>query len=364
MRRRIAAVALGLTIALTAGCIAPPVAPDGRWADLRPYTGFTNGAVLTDLNPIELAYVLNGMKDTGAQWVRIDLIWGKVQPNGPDEWDWSIPDFAVQAAVSRGLKVLLMPTYTPPWARPDGETVYGEPLSSHAGPANPDDFARFCSEAAKRYKNLGVAHWQIWNEPNNWLFWEPVPDPEAYAVLLEKSSAAIHAEIPSATVVTGGVSPGNNRADGLLFAPWTFLERIYAAGVKDSFQAVGYHPYSFPYWPLTPSEYNFFYNAPWMYGVMVQNGAAGKQVWATEVGFPTGTYPGAVSEEEQAKIVTHIVWGWFAYEFAGPLFLFTYIDYEPSPLQAFGNMGLVRIDGTPKPSLSTFMYAINANGDP
>ena len=66
--------------------------------------------------------------------------------------------------------------------------------------------------------------------------------------------------------------------------PVTFVERMYAAGAKGSFDALAYHPYLY-----APDNVRFSKSgARELYdGIrqqMVDNGDGGKQIWATEYG--------------------------------------------------------------------------------
>src|SRR5258706_5457825 len=208
-----------------------------------------------------------------------------------DTFSWTATDTFVRAARARGLRVLALPDYTPTWARSGPTDKYP--------PNNPADFAAFVEAAARHYAPMGVHAWEIWNEPNNAMFWAPRADPVAYTALLKLAGPAIKRADASATVVSGGLSPASDNSGNV--APLTFLTSMYAHGARGSFDAVGYHPYSYPYVPMYPAEWNTFFRTPDVHALMARNGDGDKRVWGTEVGFPTGTNSKAVSEAAQAQ---------------------------------------------------------------
>ena len=91
----------------------------------------------------------------------------------------------------------------------------------------------------------------------------------------------------------------------------TFLQGIYARGGGGSFDAVGHHPYSYPYDPSGGQAWNAFTQTGFLYQIMVANGDGAKKVWGTESGAPTGNDPGrSVDEATQAAFVTSYYTSW------------------------------------------------------
>jgi hypothetical protein len=314
----------------------------------RPWrTGFANGVMPLQLDDAQLARDLDGMAATGARWLRVDFYWPTVQEGGPQSWNWAGTDRVVKGAIERGMEVLAMPAYSPEWARPPG-TI------DHHPPLDPDWYANFVYEAAKRYGPLGVDTWEIWNEPNVEAFWQPRPDPAGYAALLQRAYTAIKKADPDATVISAGLATGLDEADGSTLSARTFLSRVYDAGGGDSFDAVGLHPASFPTLPLEPSDWNSFYNAPTVYQVMVDHGDGDKKIWATEFGAPTGAAQNAVTPEFQRDILLAAYQGWLAWPFTGPLLVYSYRDLAIDPGDREANFGLVHHDGTPKVAMRAF----------
>ena len=107
----------------------------------------------------------------------------------------------------------------------------------------------------------------------------------AYAALLRAVGPTLHARDPAATVLFGGPAPSDdstNPVDGHVtrIQPVSFLARAYAAGVAGTFDAVGWHPFSYP---APPGELNPSSTWVLMYGsaqsvreVMTRNGDGAK----------------------------------------------------------------------------------------
>jgi polysaccharide biosynthesis protein PslG len=331
-----------------------PVAPQpGSGGGPVDRAGFAEGSSLMGRSDAALTAELDGIAATGAAWLRVDINWHAVQLNGPQAYDWWHVDRVIQAARARGLKVLALIAYTPPWARPPGGT-------DMSPPADISQFANFARTAVQRYAPVGVRDWEIWNEPNLGMFWAPAPDPAKYAALLAMTYDTIKATDPHANVLSGGLSPA---PDGpTTMAPVTFLQRIYQAGARGKFDAVAHHPSNYPYMPMKP-EPDYNWNAfggvtPKLNETMVANGDGHKKIWGTEMGAPTVQ---GMTPEYVADYLTEAYTVWKSWSYTGPLLWFSYRDawYDPDDPEA--NFGLVRTDGTPKePALSAYRAAIRA----
>ncbi len=354
---------LPTTVALVAGSVVGSVAgvipaPSAHAAGVRTVaatTGFSQGHSILWGSDAQLAADLDGIAATGARWLRLDFDWPSIQAGGPDAWNWGPTDRVVDAAQARGLQILAMPAYTPTWARPPG-------VGDKTPPSDPDDFARFVAAAARRYAPRGIGHWEIWNEPNIEQFWAPAPDPEAYARLLVGASAAIHGVDPDAVVMNGGLAPAPD-TPGAAMRPRSFLTAIYAAGAKGSLDAVAVHPYTMPFEPTMPGDWNPISSLAATHAVMTAFGDARKPIWGTETGFGTGSDSKGVSETVQAARIRQLVDAWYDHEFAGNLFVYTYRDLSASSGQTWQRMGLVRHGGTDKPALAAFESAIRRPAD-
>ena len=169
----------------------------------------------------------DAVAQSGAGWAREDIHWYRVEP-WLGNYDWSFTDAAMRALIQRGINVVGVLGHPPGWATPySGDDANG--FSFY--PPDPDRFAAYASAVVSRYGRY-VHHWEVWNEPDNPLFWKPAPDPQAYATLLIRASAAIHRAAPDAKVLIGGVNPFST----------AFLKQVADAGAWGSFDILAIHP--------------------------------------------------------------------------------------------------------------------------
>jgi polysaccharide biosynthesis protein PslG len=313
------------------------------------------GGHVHNFGSAELARELDGYRAVGARWIRVEINWHVIQAAGPQSFNWPPFDDVVRGARERGINVLGVINYTPPWAR-DGA---GDPAHP---PARPADYAAFAAQAVRRYAPMGVRHWEIWNEPNIPEFWKTGPNAAAYTELLRAAYPAIKQVDPGSTVISGGLSPygayGAVSADGRI-NPLTFLERMYAAGAKGNFDALGYHPYNFPGLAFHPASgwSQMVDTSPSVRSIMTANGDAAKQVWATEFGAPTRGGAEAITEEQLARLVTDSYRAFGSYSWAGPLFWYAFRDLGTSGTNREHFFGLVRNDFSPKAAFAAFQQA-------
>jgi hypothetical protein len=280
-------------------------------------TGISLGAGVFGLDPSALRSTFSAIRAAGASMVRIDVPWPMVEPE-PGQFTWSTVDGVVDAASAAGLQVLAILDYTPSWARPASCQS-----SSKCAPADPSAFGAFAGAAARHLGALGVVDYEIWNEENSYLFFQPLPDPTSYAALLEAAWSAIQTALPAATVLVGGMSPAVTTAQGTWISPEDFLTDLYAAGAQGSFNGVAVHPYSYPAMPMDPStaSWNTFYRLPLIHQIMVDHGDGDLPVWLTEYGAPTNpNVSGAVSEQQQAAMLTAAFQQAEQWPWVGPVF--------------------------------------------
>ncbi len=265
----------------------------------NPRYGVSPGADILWLPAEEMERELDLYQRMGFGWIRLDIDWHSIE-EVRGNFDWEGPDRVVQAARERGLRVLAMPAYTPPWAA----TVNGD---AHSEPSDMADFARFVGQAVDRYRPMGVHDWEIWNEPNSSLFWLPRPDARRYTQMLELTSREIRQRDPEATIVAGALAPAFDARNRSQVSPLTYVRRLYAAGAAPHFDVLSVHPYTYPLSPTDPGSTWFAgFNLRRIHAEMARLGDA-KPMWITEFGAPTGSDPQAVSEVRQADILNGVL---------------------------------------------------------
>jgi O-antigen/teichoic acid export membrane protein len=309
---------------------------------------------LDSLSPNDLDTHLTDIAATGATWVRFDISWDKVQHNNPRSYDWSAYDRVQQALTSHHLHALGIIEFTPGWARSSSCS------NSKMCPArDPAVFGNFAGIVAQRYASDDMRDWEIWNEPNISYRYHPQTDPSGYAAILKASYTAIKRADPAALVIAGGTAP--SATDSMNLRPDDFITALYANGAKGSFDAIAAHPYTYPDSPEDNLPLGAWAQLEAMHQTMVANGDGQKKVWITEFGAPTngpnkvGEY---ISEAQQAHILTEALLISKSYTWAGPFFWYDYRDGGTSTNSSENFYGLVRYDGSHKPSYDAWVAGI------
>jgi hypothetical protein len=330
-------------------------------------SGVSYGDTLVWMSDARLGAALDDAVATGAKWVRADLSWQNIQYDGPTVYRWSLFDRVLDAASRRGLKVLPVLAYTPPWAR---KRYCGVPTCA---PADPQQFARFAREAVKRYNARGIDVWEIWNEPNI-NFWMPSPDPAGYTKLLAAASAAIRSINPRAQVILGGLAATDSENGRI--SQSSFLTAVLRLGAGKMVDGVGYHPYTYPYLPSARTEFLTAWEKMTrgpenLRAIMTRFGVGALPIWLTEVGAPTGgsgtasngdvgsiTYRTThVTEGRQAEIAADAVRTAAGDPLVGAMFWYSDRDLGNSGTTNENFFGLRRADGSAKPAFQAFRQA-------
>lgn len=285
------------------------------------------GASTAEMNAELADYV-----SMGVDWVRIDLHWSLVQPTANGGFNWGLVDRVFNAIADAGLEIVAVLNNVPNWVD-DG-------LS---GSAAQQAFANFARAAAQRYGDI-VDFWEIINEPN-----KAGIDPADYTAVLKGAYSAIKSVDPDDVVITGGTAAVPQTGNGMWGAV-DYLKQIYANGGGDYFDAVGYHPYSFPLMPGNGAAWNGWQiMEDGLRQTMIANGDADKQIWMTEMGAPTWGQSVTVTEAEQVQILREAVDLASGYDWAGPIMWF---GYQDSTLDR--GFGLLDSNGNAKASYAAY----------
>lgn len=325
--------------------------PEPAPAAISEGIGVAPGAGLAFESAADMNRDLDAIRAAGASWVRIDVDWSSIERNQGQQ-SWTRIDRAVNAARDHGLEVLGIATYTPRWAQAPGVAV-GD---THGRPATPQLFATFAGQAAKHFAGR-IGAWEIWNEPNLSAFFAPKVDPTFYTEMLKASYTAVHAVVPDAIVLSAGLAPASDDPGNRTMSPGTFIDRLYTAGGRGSFDAIALHPYSYPELLSVQREEQWAPYA-WVRSVrqsMVNNGDEGKKIWFTEFGAPVGmvSWEGrqvSISDEQQAAIVADGLTAARQLPYVGLVFLYNIRDNKTGSKDIEDTFGLLRTDFTPKPS--------------
>jgi hypothetical protein len=282
--------------------------------------------------------VFAGVAASGARWVRVDLPWSWVEPDGPTvqagHGNWAAIDAIVQAADRQRLQLLPMLAYTPKWASSTGDS-----WTFPNGPA----FEAFFAAALRRYPQIPA--WELWNEPNLERFSTPAPDPAGFVELLRAARRARDHVGSRAKLISGGVAPGG----AIDIVPW--VEQMAVRGALDLVDGLGVHPYS----AVEPDDPRaWMMQLEGLHQRLAFLGHADLPLWVTEYGAPTATvtsgYGPPLTEGEQADRLRTA----FAVAVRQPwIENLTWYEYREScnvPTDPECRFGLVRPDLSPKPA--------------
>lgn len=309
--------------------------------------GFALGSSVLWASDAELARTMDMAAEAGAKMVRFDVSWTFAEPS-PGEMNWQPTDRVVEAATRRRLEVLATVTNSPAWAAAG--------RIRHTGrPADPGQFAAFAGKAAQRYAGQ-VGQYEVWNEPNGRLFFQPDPDPAIYASMVRLTYQAIK-QADSKAVVVAGALGATGHGEGVI-VPVEYLKQMYAAGVAGSFDALSYHPYDYlaplaggALYPGSPTQQMVD-----MFDVMAANGDGDKPIWITEYGAPTSV----VGERMQSTLIVDSVRQWPEVEAGGPFFIYGLRDIDSEIGDPHAGFGLVTADFTPKPAFRDLKAVLRA----
>ncbi len=282
-----------------------------------------------DLNPI-----VSSVKGLGFNWVKQQVEW-KVVESVRGQIQWGEMDRIANTMNANGINVMFSIVKAPKWARPPNTD-----FSANGPPADPQTYADFVGQVAKRYCGK-VQAYEVWNEQNLWYEWGGEPlDAGRYIELLKRAYASIKANCSSAIVISGALTPAGD-VGGRAVDDMNFLEQMYQHGLKNYSDAIGAHPSGYNVPPDADwrswSDPNAAFRGPsdnhhhsWVFrgtmegyrNIMVKYGDSGKRVWATEFGWASSASPVANYEyasdntpEEQARWTAQAYqmaksWGW------------------------------------------------------
>lgn len=310
------------------------------------------------MTPEEVGVALDTMQSMGVTQFRMFIPWRAVEAT-PDSYNWAEVDKVIEAAEERGMAVLGAVTSTPTWASDVQDSAYG-------APRDPADFGDFMGELASRYgagegdpESARISAYEIWNEPQSFVFWSPKPDPAAYTELLKAGYTAIKEVDPTGTVVGGVVTAGLTWGDVNINAV-DFVQTMYESGAAGYFDALSYHPYNYD-WKFGDGAGNPISAVGQLEAIqalMEQYGDGEKEVWTSEYGLPTSY----VSEAQQAEFIDDFMDTWSEHEGTGPMFIYSLVDRNSASTDVEDTWGLFRDDYTPKLAAAVVEAWIAENG--
>ena len=315
----------------------------GMCAHLNSHDGVAGG---------DIDAMIAKMQDLGVEYVRFDFDWKEIEA-ADDIFTFSVYDNILTKLEAAGIKVLGILDYLNTWSNPtDGNAT------------EINRFADFALNTVRHFKGR-IKYWQVWNEPNNEIFWGKAPNAVNYTLLLKAAYSAAKQGDPAAAVLIGGLV-GNgidefiymSGSTPITFAAKNYLSDVYAAGGKDYFDVAAIHPYiSATDISLTASLEAAISATK---ALMAGNGDASKEVWITELG-PLFFPPVAIDPISSKGYTESEVAGWLSLIYGNlkgkvdSLFWYELRDY-PGGLSILNPNweGLVQSGGSPKAAYNAY----------
>ena len=277
---------------------------------------------------------VEAVSELGIRQVRDECFWHIVEK---DRGVYKIPEHVLKnldTSLQAGLDTLIILNYA--------NDLYDKgmaPSSEEAVKA----FGRYCYTMAKELKDK-VLYFEIWNEPNADGFWSPKADPVAYTRLLKEAYTRIKQGNPNAFVCGLSLS-GLDEA---------FLWKVLDEGGYDFMDAISLHPYCHP---KTPEEAEIFEKMEAIHERLAQYGSKKKDIWITEVGWPTNE-SGGISEYEQAVRIARTYLNALTIPFIKTVFIYWFGPDGQDREWAEDRFGIIHQDWSPKPAFQVYKTLI------
>jgi len=349
-------------------------------AEARPVVAIQDDKIHT-IQPADMAKRVQVLAATGTRWTRVDIHWNDVakqrpaSPTDPNDpaYDWGIYDTVLKDLQARGIQAVATFYGTPAWATPGG--------AANAAPP-PADAAAFAGALARRYNGQftpkgaqqplpEVRRIGVWNEPNIAQFYSPqcrqrtdgawVPvSPTTYGDLLRQAYARIKAANKRAIVIGGEAGPVGTQARGACASgqdssvgtlQFAALLKSHLGPGRAPLDVWGQHLYpigpparavAFPAWNSLPK----------LMRTVDRLHPSGKMpIYVTETSYHTSYnrfHRYFVTEKQQAAWLTQT----YTVAARNPrVQLVVWFNLQDNP---FWTGGLLRADGTKKPSYTRF----------
>ncbi|HYX30788.1 MAG TPA: cellulase family glycosylhydrolase [Pyrinomonadaceae bacterium] len=160
--------------------------------------------------------------DAGFRWVRMDFVWEDTERQR-EQYDFSAYDRLLKQLDEYQIRALFILDY--------GNPLYTQGKSVRT-PLAREAFARWAVAAGKHFSGRGII-WELFNEPNNRMFWPPVPNVEEYNALAEIVGQAFHAELPNEQLIGPAMASTDLR----------FLQSCLSDRAHHYWSAISIHPY-------------------------------------------------------------------------------------------------------------------------
>ncbi len=209
-----------------------------------------------ELYAAEYAQLTDALEESGADWTRVVVDWGTIQPDDPQAgsspYNWyPYHDVKLGLVADTGVQIIATLHHIPDWAADNScGPIYTNRL---------DDFAQFLTDLVYRYKQppYNIRHWELFNEPDGvyddmgqygWGCWGEAnssADGPVYAQMAQVAYQTIKQADPQAKVLMGGIAYDSFVEYNYQFDRY-FVDDIMAAGTGRYVDITNFH--YFPDW--------------------------------------------------------------------------------------------------------------------
>jgi hypothetical protein len=296
----------------------------------------------------QMVQELNALQATGANVIRVDLTWSALEPVAEGQYSSSYlarMDEFVADCQTRGLKIIMTIAATPSWASAG--------KAWNDAPTDPSTFGQVAQFVTSRYGSA-LAAVEAWNEPNwsnNLIAANGSTVPATYAAMLKAFYTGAKQGNPNVPVLAGATA----------YTDTTFLNALYANGIKGYFDGISVHPYADGADPASTTVYHSFVGQ--IQTLHAAQVAAGDNtpIWITEFGWPVGTFSGANTLQQQATYTNEAYSLINSYPYVEGATVYQLRDAASDPTNAQDGFGLLQSDFTPRPSYASFQAAMQAD---
>ncbi|MGC3791375.1 cellulase family glycosylhydrolase [Priestia aryabhattai] len=194
----------------------------------REYQSFTEG-IGVNIDSRTSEEDLQNIVDAGFKWVRVDMTWENIESKKESyDFEKSGYDKLNKSLKEKRLKPYYIFDYSNKLYESNRSIMTSDGLKA---------YMKFVDVVTKRYKNQN-AIWEIWNEPNIEMFWNPQPSYKQYSLLVKKVAPIIKKNDPNSRVVAPALA-------GIHQESLKWLQQFFKQGTLKYIDAVSVHPYRF-----------------------------------------------------------------------------------------------------------------------
>lgn len=351
------------TILMTNAGASPKVATDTQ-------TIISNGIITNGINfgVVSAPWILTQrdcieMKDLGVKYLRMDFLWEDFKPVRGGAITFAEYDNFVNMTQKYGLQIIACIWHVPQWLRPTNGNMFTIPTGEEYN-AFVTDYGNLVYAIVSHFKNQ-IKYFEIWNEPNNNVFWNDTEGTVVgsyiygnatakYVQLLKEAYTQAKSANPQCEIISGGLAEND----------YIYFNEMYSDGAKGYFDYLGLHPYFWRNnWDPTFTNTNdpafdYLPKIQNIRDIMVNNGDSSKSIFITELGLGGNECSNETLQAQRLTQTIKIIME--NYPYVPAIMWYQLRDKVPNPLTD-PNYGLITYDFTPRLMFKAYQQVIDAS---